>query len=115
PSDGKEFKQNSYPVVAALPDGRLFLAWEAADGLSVNTRIVGAFSKDGGRHWDQPETIIDTPMMIDADPAVILTADEIQVYSTTRPASIVYTETWKSSRKLNGSTWSPPVKMPAHH
>ena len=115
PSDGKDFKLNSYPVVAALPDGRLFLAWDASDGQSDKARIVGAFSRDGGRHWDKPETIIDTPL-VDCDPAVVLAPDEIQVYSTTRPAqSIAYSEMWKSTRKYDGNTWSAPVKMPAHH
>jgi lysophospholipase L1-like esterase len=115
PSDGKDFNLNSYPVVAALPDGRLFLAWAAAGGPSGKMRIAGAFSRDGGRHWDKPETIIDTPLA-DCDPAIILTPDEIQVYSTTRPGGdIVYTEAWKSSRKYNGNAWSQPVKMPAHH
>ena len=115
PSDGKEFQQNSYPVVAALPDGRLFLAWQANGGQAGSTRIVGAFSSDGGRHWDKPETVIDTPLA-DGDPAVILAPDEIQVYSTTVPGGpLVYSETWKSTRKYNGSTWSAPIKMPAHH
>lgn len=115
-SDGKEFKQNSYPTVAALPDGRLFLTWEASNGQpDRNTRVVGAFSNDGGRKWSKPETIIDTPMM-DCDPTIILAPDEIQVYSTTRPGdAIVYTELWKSSRKFDGGGWSQPVKMPAHH
>jgi len=115
PSGGQEFKQNSYPTVAALADGRLFLTWEASSGQTSNTRIVGAFSSDGGRTWGRPETIIDTPLM-DCDPTIILAPDEIQVYSTTRPhPEIVYTEMWKSSRKFNGSTWSQPIKMPAHH
>jgi lysophospholipase L1-like esterase len=115
PSDGKEFKQNSYPTVVTLPDDRLFLAWEASDGQSDNTRIVGAFSNDGGRTWDKPETIIDTPL-VDCDPTIILTPDEIQVYSTTRPAhDIVYSEMWKSSRKYDGTKWSEPIKMPTHH
>jgi len=114
PAEG-ELKLNSYPVVAALPDGRLFLTWEASGGQSGSTRIVGAFTSDGGRHWDKPETIIDTPLA-DGDPAVILAPDEIQVYSTTHPGpQIVSSETWKSTRKYKGGTWSPPVKMPAHH
>jgi hypothetical protein len=114
PSDG-DFKQNSYPVVAALPEGRLFLTWQANGGQSGSSRIVGAFSSDGGRHWDKPETIIDTPVA-DGDPAVILAPDEIQVYSTTVPGGpLAYSETWKSTRKYHGSSWSQPVKMPAHH
>jgi lysophospholipase L1-like esterase len=113
PPDG-EYRQNSYPVVAALPDGRLFLTWAASTARQEKTRIVGAFSQDGGRHWDQPETIINSPLG-DCDPAVVLTPDEIQVYSTWRPGPIVYTESWKTTRKYNGSSWSPAVKMPAHH
>lgn len=114
-SDEKDFKANSYPTVAALPDGRLFLTWEASTGNSSNTRIVGAFSRDGGRSWGQPETLIDTPLL-DCDPNIILAADEIQVYSTTRPhPEITYTEMWKTARKFSGGNWSPPVKMPAHH
>ena len=115
PSDGKDFKLNSYPVVAALPDGRLFLAWTTNGGQASSTRIVGAFSSDGGRHWDKPETIIDTPLG-DGDPAVVLAPDEIQVYSTTVPGGpLAYSETWKSTRKFGGNTWNSPVKMPAHH
>ena len=115
PADGKDFNLNSYPVVAALPDGRLFLTWEASSGQSSNTRIVGAFSSDGGRSWDKPETIIDTPLA-DCDPTIILAPNEIQVYSTTVPGGpLVYTEAWKASRKYDGNTWSAAVKMPAHH
>ena len=62
---------NSYPVAAALPDGRIFLAWEACDGNLDHTRIVGAFSRDDGRSWDRPETIIDIPGMVNADPALV--------------------------------------------
>jgi lysophospholipase L1-like esterase len=114
-SDGKEFNHNSYPTVATLPDGRLFLTWEAGTGKSSNTRVVGAFSSDGGRTWDKPETIIDTPLL-DCDPTIILTSDEIQVYSTTRPhPEITYTEMWKTSRKFDGARWSQPVRMPAYH
>jgi lysophospholipase L1-like esterase len=114
PADEK-MKFNSYPVIAALPDGRLFLAWTTNGGQSSSTRIVGAFSTDGGRHWDKLETVIDTPLG-DGDPAVVLAPDEIQVYSTTVPGGpLTYSETWKSTRKFNGSTWSPAVKMPAHH
>ncbi len=57
---------------------------QANGGQAGDARIVGAFSSDSGRHWDKPETIIDTPLA-DGDPAVILAPDEIQVYSTTRP------------------------------
>ena len=115
-SDGGEFKMNSYPVAAALPDGRIFLTWEACDGNLDHTHIVGAFSRDDGRTWGRPETIIDIPLMVNADPAIILTPDEIQVYSTTRLSHPVrYSEMWKSSRQFDGTTWSRPIKMPAHH
>ncbi|MDB6128063.1 MAG: glycosyl hydrolase repeat-containing protein [Verrucomicrobia bacterium] len=115
PSDGKEFKENSYPTVAALPDGRLFLTWEATGVPNMHSRIVGAFSSDGGRTWGAPEVLIDTELE-DCDPNIILTKDEIQVYSTSRTVDkVVVSEMWKTTRAFNGSQWSPPVKMPAHH
>lgn len=114
-SDGNAFNCNSYPTVATLPDGRLFLTWEAGDGRSEDTRVVGAFSTDGGRTWSKPQTLIDTPL-VDADPTLVLTKTEIQVYSTSRPVSpVTYSETWKTSRRFDGDHWAAPVKMPAHH
>jgi hypothetical protein len=115
PSDGKEFRENSYPTVATLPDGRLFLTWEATGRPGMRSRIVGAFSSDAGRTWSKPEVVIDTELE-DCDPNIILTTDEIQVYSSSRQIEhIVESEMWKSTRKFNGNHWTPQVRMPAHH
>ena len=112
---GARFARNAYPTVAALPDGRLFLTWSASDGAKI--RIVGAFSRDGGKTWGAPEELIDTPGFGDHDPNIIVTPDEVQVYSTSTPMpqkQISYSETWKTARKLDGSSWSAPVRMPQH-
>ena len=53
----------------------------------------------------------------DHDPNIIVTNDEIQVYSTTAPVPqprIERSETWKTSRPLRGSAWTKPVRMPQH-
>ena len=114
-ADGGRFARNAYPTIAALPDGRLFLTWSAYD--ATKPRVVGAFSNDGGKSWGTPETLIDTPGLGDHDPNIIVTNDEIQVYSTTAPVPqprIERSETWKTSRPLRGSAWTKPVRMPQH-
>src|SRR2546422_4091233 len=112
---GARFALNAYPTVAALPDGRLFLTWSASDGAKL--RIVGAFSMDGGKSWGASEDLLDTPGFGDYDPNIIVTPEEVQVYSTSTPMpqkQISYSETWKTARKLDGSSWSAPVRMPQH-
>jgi hypothetical protein len=115
PSDPAGAVRNAYPTVAALPDGRLFLTWSAESGGKL--RIVGAFSPDGGRTWGAPEVLIDTPGAGDYDPNIILTDREVQVYSTTTPApqkKIEASDTWKTARRFDGTSWSKPVRMPSH-
>jgi hypothetical protein len=114
-ADGGRFARNAYPTVAALPDGRLFLTWSAYD--ATKPRVVGAFSSDGGKTWGTPETLIETPGLGDHDPNIIVTNDEIQVYSTTAPVPqprIERSETWKTTRPLRGSAWTKPVRIPQH-
>jgi hypothetical protein len=105
--------RHCYPTVAALPDGRLFLVWTAQD---TKARIVGAFSSDNGATWSAPEELINTPGFGDYDPNIILTQDEIQVYSTSTrtKGEILFSETWRTSRPFDGSRWSTPVRMPQH-
>lgn len=117
PSDEKHFRSNAYPTVVTLPDGTLFLTWTATGDSEKSARIVGAFSRDGGHTWTPPEVLINTDMG-DYDPNIILTSDEIQVYSTSTPISeklIKHSEMWKTSRKISGGKWSKPIKMPLHH
>jgi hypothetical protein len=81
-------------------------------------RIVGAFSGDDGQTWSPPETLIDTPNMDDFDPNLVLTKDEIQIYSTTTHTplkAVADSETWKVSRRSDGSNWTKPVKISQPH
>ena len=115
-ADSRRFRRNAYPTVAALPDGRLFLTFSAYD--QDKPRIVGSFSKDGGKSWSAPEDLINTPGFGDYDPNIVLTNEEIQVYSTSTPIpqkQIEYSETWKTAQRLKGGTWTKPSRMPAHH
>jgi hypothetical protein len=105
--------RHCYPTVAALPDGRLFMVWTAQD---TKARIVGSFSHDNGATWSAPEELINTPGFGDYDPSIILSHDEIQVYSTSTrtKGEILFSETWKSSRPFSGERWSNPVRIPQH-
>src|SRR5262245_6889241 len=116
PAGDGGFQSNNYPTIVTLPDGRLFLNWSAQDGKTF--RIVGTFSNDDGKTWSEPETIIDTPGCDDFDPNIVLTRDEIQVYSTTtvQPMPVVSDAvTWKVTRKFDGTSWSKPVVLPPPH
>jgi hypothetical protein len=114
-SDGAGFKVNAYPVVACLPDGRLFLAWCASDGNKF--RIVGAFSKDAGKNWGAPEELINTEGFVDGDANIILAGEEIQVYSSSRrlgAKEFLFSEIWKTTRKPGSSAWKKPERVPMH-
>src|SRR5258705_12471080 len=71
------FSAHSYPTIAVLPDGRLFMTWTISE--NKKPRIVGAFSDDGGKTWAEPEELIDTPEFGDYDPNVIVAKGEIEL------------------------------------
>lgn len=111
PGDGFREKRNSYPTLAALPDGRLLLVW------SADSRIVGSWSRDNGKSWSSETTLIDLPATVSADPTIILTRDSVQVHSTTIPnprKPVLSSEIYMTSQPFTGGPWSAPVKVPAH-
>ena len=107
------FSAHSYPTIAVVPDGRLFMTWTVSE--NKKPRIVGSFSRDGGKTWAEPEELINTPGLGDYDPNIIIARGEIQVYSTSTPLPqklISYSETWKTTRRFDGSQWTRPEKLP---
>jgi hypothetical protein len=107
------FSSHAYPTIAALPDKRLLMTWTVSE--NEKPKIVGSFSRDEGNTWDNPQVLINTPGFGDYDPNIIVTRNEIQVYSTSTPIPqelISYSETWKSTCKFNSSRWTRPERMP---
>jgi len=107
------FSAHSYPTIAVIPDGRLFMTWTVSE--NKKPRVVGSFSRDGGKTWAEPEELINTPGFGDYDPNIIIARGEIQVYSTSTPLPqklISYSETWKTTRRFDGSQWTRPEKLP---
>src|SRR5687768_6578666 len=107
---------HSYPVIARTGKGNLFTVWTTVDRAGSKQRIViaGAFSKDGGRTWGEPATLIQTPGMGDYDPNIVVDGDRLLVYSTTTPVPqpvIDRSEMWMTYTENEGSTWTKPVEI----
>ena len=63
---------NHAPSVAALPDGRLLVAWFSGPfEASVQQVILSSYSSDAGRTWGPAEVLQDFPRISDFDPAFI--------------------------------------------
>lgn len=105
-------EQHAYPVLSRTSKDNLFVAWAYYDS-SKKGRIVGSVSTDNGKTWSKPVTVIDTPGMSDADPAIIIDGDRILVYgsSVIPPNKITNTDTWITESSDEGKTWSKPVKL----
>jgi hypothetical protein len=75
------FANNGQPRVALVPDGRIFLVWNAAIGFARGDRIAGSFSSDGGRTWSESLELINNPDRDDGDPAIIIDGRRLLVMS----------------------------------
>jgi hypothetical protein len=107
-------EQNCYPVVARTGRGNLFTTWTRITQ-GDKPRIVGALSKDDGRTWTAPVSLIDTPGRGDYDPNIVVDGTHILVYSTTTPIPqpvIDQSEVWMTRSDDEGQTWTKPVRIP---
>lgn len=111
----QEASQNSYPCLARLEDGRLFVVWVAArPGNGDRGAIVGAFSNDHGRTWSKPVEIL--PGESELDPSIIVTGERILVTSTVQDGPGISTSITRCSRSEdNGKTWGKPYEIPMNH
>ncbi len=73
-------RYTTFPDVKKLPDGRLLCVFRDASfpekiyHIEHDARIVGAISKDNGRHWSKPQVIYDDPHCQN-DPSVAVLKD----------------------------------------
>src|SRR5262249_16159635 len=110
-------EQHCYPVIVRTGRGNLFTTWTTETGLGAGKeiKIVGAFSRHGGKSWDAPRVLIHTPGMGDFDPNVVADGDRLLVYSTTTPVPqpvIDRSEVWMTSTEDEGAGWTKPVRIP---
>jgi predicted neuraminidase len=105
--------RNAYPVIAETANGGLLAVWSLTAKGDADGRIVGATSRDEGRTWSTPVSIISTKGKFDADPNIIVDKDRIMVFSTTVgiPNKIDWSEMWGSTSDDNGVTWTSPVEV----
>jgi predicted neuraminidase len=105
--------RNAYPVIARTANGGLLTVWCLTQKGETGGRIVAATSRDEGRTWTTPVSIINTKGKFDADPNIIVDNDRIMVFSTTVgiPNKIDWSEMWVSTSDDNGLTWSAPVEV----
>ena len=87
------------------------------------SRIVGAFSEDGGKTWGQPIELINNPNRDDGDPSIVLDGDRLSVISTSIrlpervdkfnvwPVTYDRTWWWMTSTEDGGKSWSTPVEV----
>ncbi len=106
-------ERHAYPVIARTAGGQLLTVWTMMDAEKRDGRIVGAFSRDGGRTWSEPVTLIDIPGKMDADPSIIIDGRRILVYSTTVeiPNRIERSEVWMTVSEDEGRQWSAPLRI----
>lgn len=104
---------NAYPVVARTSRGNLFVAWSISGPGNADGKIVGSISRDSGRTWSDPITVIDVPKKFDGDPCIIIDGKRILVYSSsvTPPNKIDNSEVWMAVSENDGESWSAPEKI----
>lgn len=104
---------NAYPVVARTLSGNLFVAWSISGPGNTDGKIVGSVSRDSGRTWSDPITVIDVPKKFDGDPCIIIDGRRILVYSSSviPPNKIDNSEVWMAVSENDGETWSAPEKI----
>lgn len=105
--------RNAYPVIARTANGNLLTVWCLTVKGETGGRIVGATSKDEGRTWTTPVSIISTKGKFDADPNIVVDNDRVWVFSTTvgTPNKIDWSEMWVAGSDDNGASWSSPVEV----
>jgi hypothetical protein len=111
-TDGRDFAFNAIPCVTATPGGNLIAVWTAHRAESnPKLRVTGSISRDDGRTWSTPVTLIDNPGKTDADPSLVIDGQRIVVLSTSLPVpgKIARTEIWMTFSEDEGKTWSRPV------
>lgn len=106
---------NCYPCMARLDDGRLMLVW--CHQSSKGGIIVSALSRDHGRTWSEPATLIQTINGRDYDPSIVVCGKRILVTSTTLPlgTGIRTSTTWCVRSDDGAATWSKPDAIPMNH
>lgn len=104
---------NAYPVVARTSSGNLFVAWSISGPGNTDGKIVGSVSRDNGRTWSDPITVIDVPKKFDGDPCIIIDGKRILVYSSSviPPNKIDNSEVWMAVSENDGESWSSPEKI----
>lgn len=105
---------NAYPVIARTADGSLFAVWTHLRRGAQKPVIVGSFSRNGGRDWSKPVTLIDTPGKDDYDPNIVIDGHRILVYSTTTgdvSKGIDKSWVWMTSTENAGKDWTKPKEI----
>jgi len=104
---------NAYPVTSRTSTGNLFIAWSVSGTGNPDGKIVGATSRDNGRTWSDPVTVIDVPKEFDGDPSIIIDGKRILVYSSSvvPPNKIDKSEVWLAISENDGESWSAPKKI----
>ncbi len=114
-------KHNAYPTVDRLGDGRLICVYSVQDEKATRNKavVMGTFSTDNGRTWNEPTVLIDSPNEPDWDPHTMVIGDRLLVMSTTVPpthAQFISTSRTVAVRSDdNGRTWSKPYEVPMPH
>jgi Neuraminidase (sialidase) len=106
-----------FPTAVRTDDGRILVAYRAAaEHIIGQGRIMLVESRDGGRHWSKPRTIVDTTND-DRDPMLM------QTRRGTLLLSFFQTDWWREPRRPKvmgtfvarsadgGRHWSDPVKV----
>lgn len=104
-------ERNAYPVIARTAGGQLITVWTVMEAGNQDGKVVGALSRDGGRTWSDPVTLIDVPGKNDADPNIVIDGNRILVYSTTVGNRIDKSEIWMTVSVDEGRSWSKPVEL----
>ncbi len=109
-------EQHCYPVVIRTGGGGIFSVWTQVSGQNAGRRIVivGSFSRNGGRTWEDPQILMHTPGMGDYDPNVVVDGNRILVFSTTTPVPqpvIDKSYLWMTYTDDEGANWTAPVQI----
>jgi len=111
-SSHEKIGSNCFPCLARLDDGRHMVVWSAT--LGKGYCVVGAFSRDHGKTWTEPVTLIATEEGRDYDPSITVSGERVFVTSTTVPAGVGIrtSTTWCTRSDDNGATWSKLYEIP---
>lgn len=116
---GKPGVHYCYPVIARTGAQNLFAVWSLDTRQATEPKhsvvIQGALSKDGGKTWESPRTLISTPGMGDYDPNIVVDGHRILVFSTTTKIElplIDHSEVWMTSSDDEGKRWTKPSLLP---